>query len=204
VAAGELELAYLAVRLCELVAQLGVLGAQALVLLKRAAQPGPERLLACALMPGQPRRGALVLLAELLDRGAQLSVAVEERAADASLDGDRLETDRGSASRELCQRATGSLHDHKRTGGDEIYDELIAHSLEVANEARELARRGIEHKDQSERPAREVRRESRAELLGVERTFLIVRCNRASEAVVPLSRNWRPRTSRSSVATSIP
>jgi hypothetical protein len=117
VAAGELELAYLAVRVREFVVQPGVLGAQALVLLNRAAQSRPERLFACALMSGQPRRGALVLLAELLDRGAQLSVAAEERAADARLDGDRLEADRRPASVELDDRVVGAPLSSEGSGG---------------------------------------------------------------------------------------
>jgi hypothetical protein len=93
----------------ELVAQLRVLGAELLVLLERATQPCADRLLACPRVPGRPGRGAVLLVAELLDRGAQLRVTVEVAGADARLGGDGQERDRLPAPVEFRDRALSAL-----------------------------------------------------------------------------------------------
>jgi hypothetical protein len=57
----------------------------------------------------------LVLTAHLHDRGAQLRVGVEERAADAGFGGDRLETDRRPAPVEISKRFSDALFGGNRT-----------------------------------------------------------------------------------------
>jgi hypothetical protein len=87
-----------------------------LVLLERAAQPCADRFVICARVPVRPGRGVVLLLAELLDRGAQLRVGVEIAGADARLGGDGQERDRLSAPVELSDRVTGALLGGDRPG----------------------------------------------------------------------------------------
>jgi hypothetical protein len=105
------------VREGQLLAQLRVLGPQPFVLLEHAAQPGTERLLAGALARCRPRPKALLLGAQLLDRGAQLGMAVEEASADAGFAGDCAEGHRLAAPVELGQGATGAFGGVQRAGG---------------------------------------------------------------------------------------
>jgi hypothetical protein len=58
----------------------------------------------------------LVLVAELLDRGAQLRVGVEERAAHAGSGSDRLEADRHPTPVQLSKRLSGAPFGGERTG----------------------------------------------------------------------------------------
>ena len=59
----------------------------------------------------------MLLVAELLDRGAQLRVGVEIAGADARFGGDGQERDRLPAPVELCDRVTGALLGGDRPGG---------------------------------------------------------------------------------------
>jgi hypothetical protein len=105
----ELELSNAAVRKRQFVAQLGVLSAQPLVLLQHAAQPGAGGRIAGPSTDGRPWGDGLFLAAELLDRGAQLTVVVEELSANAGFGRDRLEGDHHAAPIKLGERAAGTL-----------------------------------------------------------------------------------------------